>query len=84
VITEAEFTRMLKEGVPFTRAPSLAFEYSNFGYALLGRIITNVSGMPYDQYIGRTIMRPLAMKLHRLRSARLADRAAGDRLSLGE
>jgi CubicO group peptidase (beta-lactamase class C family) len=61
VISEAEFTRMLKEGVPFTRAPGLAFEYSNFGYALLGRIITNVSGMPYDQYISRTIQRPLGM-----------------------
>ncbi len=61
VITEAEFTRMLKEGVPFTRAPGLAFEYSNFGYALLGRIVTNVSGMPYDRYIMRTIQRPLGM-----------------------
>ncbi|HEY0627381.1 MAG TPA: serine hydrolase domain-containing protein [Allosphingosinicella sp.] len=61
VISEAEFTRMLKEGVPFTRAPGTAFEYSNFGYALLGRIITNVSGLPYDQYISRTIQRPLGM-----------------------
>jgi CubicO group peptidase (beta-lactamase class C family) len=61
VISEAEFTKMLKEGVPFTRAPGLTFEYSNFGYALLGRIVTNVSGMPYDRYIMRTIQRPLGM-----------------------
>ncbi|HZW48171.1 MAG TPA: serine hydrolase domain-containing protein, partial [Microvirga sp.] len=61
VIGEAEFTRMLKEGVPFTRTPGTAFEYSNFGYALLGRIVTNVSEMPYDQYIMRTIQRPLGM-----------------------
>jgi CubicO group peptidase (beta-lactamase class C family) len=61
VITEAEFTRMLKDGVPFTRAPGLTFEYSNFGYALLGRIVTNVSGLPYDQYIIRNIQRPLGM-----------------------
>jgi CubicO group peptidase (beta-lactamase class C family) len=61
VITEAEFTRMLTDGVPFTRAPQTAFEYSNFGYALLGRIITNVSGRPYDQYIEAEIMRPLGM-----------------------
>jgi CubicO group peptidase (beta-lactamase class C family) len=61
VLTEAEFTRMLQAGVPFTRSPGTAFEYSNLGYALLGRIITNVSGMPYDQYISRNIQRPLGM-----------------------
>ena len=61
VLTEEEFTRMLQQGVPFTRAPGMAFEYSNFGYALLGRIITNVAGMPYDQYISRNIQRPLGM-----------------------
>lgn len=61
VLTEAEFTRMLTDGVPFTRAPQTAFEYSNFGYALLGRIVTNVSGRPYDQYIEAEIMRPLGM-----------------------
>ncbi|WP_233222134.1 serine hydrolase domain-containing protein [Allosphingosinicella deserti] len=61
VISEAEFTAMLKTGVPYTRAPQTAFEYSNFGYALLGRIVTNVSGLPYDQYIARTIQRPLGM-----------------------
>ena len=42
---------MLQDGVPFTRAPQTAFEYSNFGYALLGRIVTNVSGRPYNDYI---------------------------------
>lgn len=60
-ISEAEFTRMLTEGVPFTRTPGTAFEYSNFGYALLGRIITNVSGRSYKDYIEQTIMRPLGM-----------------------
>jgi D-alanyl-D-alanine-carboxypeptidase/D-alanyl-D-alanine-endopeptidase len=47
--------------VPFTRAPATAFEYSNLGYALLGRIVTNVSGRPYKDYIEQTIMRPLGM-----------------------
>ena len=61
VMDEATFTAMLKRGVPFTRAPGTAFEYSNFGYALLGRIVTNVSGMPYDRYIATTIQRPLGM-----------------------
>ncbi len=61
VLTPAEFTRMLRDGVPFTRTPGTAFEYSNFGYALLGRIVSNVSGRPYKDYIEQTIMRPLGM-----------------------
>lgn len=61
IMSEAEFTRILVEGVPFTRAPQMAFEYSNFGYALLGRIVTNVSGRPYKDYIEAEIMRPLGM-----------------------
>jgi CubicO group peptidase (beta-lactamase class C family) len=61
VLPEADFTRMLQAGVPFTRAPGIAHEYSNFGYAVLGRIIANVSGVPYDQYIEQQIMRPLGM-----------------------
>ena len=58
---DAEFTRLLRRGVPFTRAPDSQFEYSNFGYALLGRIVTNVSGRPYKDYIEQEIMRPLGM-----------------------
>lgn len=61
VITEAEFTKMLRDQPPFSRAPGLAFEYSNFGYALLGRIVTNVSGRPYDQFIQAEIQKPLGM-----------------------
>ncbi|HZF95812.1 MAG TPA: serine hydrolase domain-containing protein [Allosphingosinicella sp.] len=60
-MSEADFTRMLRDGVPFTRAPGLQMEYSNFGYALLGRIVTNVSGRPYNRYIEAEIMRPLGM-----------------------
>jgi CubicO group peptidase (beta-lactamase class C family) len=61
VLTEAEFTQMLREGVPYSRTPQTAMEYSNFGYALLGRIITNVSGRPYQDYIREEVMRPLGM-----------------------
>jgi CubicO group peptidase (beta-lactamase class C family) len=33
VITEPSSPGMIASGVPFTRAPGTAFEYSNFGYA---------------------------------------------------
>ena len=38
---------MMRGGIPFSTAPGTAYEYSNFGFAILGRIVANVSGMPY-------------------------------------
>lgn len=61
VRTPAEFTAMLKAGVPFHSAPGSSFEYSNFGYATLGRVITNVSGNPYQRWVGDNLFRPLGM-----------------------
>lgn len=60
-LPEAEFTRLLAEGVPFTRTPGLAMEYSNLGYALLGRIVSNVSGQPYADYITGLVFTRLDM-----------------------
>ncbi|MDH4109030.1 MAG: beta-lactamase family protein [Gammaproteobacteria bacterium] len=60
-LPEDEFTALLEHGVNFTRAPGMAYEYSNLGYALLGRIITNVSGTPYADTIEARLLRPLGM-----------------------
>ena len=48
-LRETEFTKMLKAGVPFSTSPGTRYEYSNFGYATLGRIITNVSKQDYAE-----------------------------------
>jgi len=60
-LPDGEFSALLREGVPFSHPPGTAMEYSNLGYALLGRIIANVSGMPYDAYIRQTLLAPLGM-----------------------
>ena len=75
--TEAEFTKMLQQGIPFSSAPGVAYEYSNYGFAILGRIVTNASGIPYRQYITDTILRPLGMTSTTLEPASVpADRLA--------
>jgi serine-type D-Ala-D-Ala carboxypeptidase/endopeptidase len=61
-LPEKDFTRLLREGVPFTRVPAMGYEYSNLGYALLGRIVTNVSHRPYAETISGTLLTPLAMR----------------------
>ncbi|MBO0947456.1 serine hydrolase domain-containing protein [Fibrella forsythiae] len=59
--SEAEFTQFLKGGVSLSNAPGVAYEYANLGFALLGRIITNVTKQPYQQYITNAILKPLGM-----------------------
>ena len=59
--TDDEMARMMRNGIPFSTAPGTAYEYSNYGFAILGRIVTQASGMPYRRYISENILRPLGM-----------------------
>lgn len=36
--------------------PGTVYSYSNFGYCLLGRVIEDASGVPYEEYIARNIL----------------------------
>ncbi|WP_243453407.1 serine hydrolase domain-containing protein [Polymorphobacter multimanifer] len=60
-LPEADFTAMLAAGVPFSRVPAERHEYSNFGYATLGRMIRNVTGRPFEAVVADTLFRPLGM-----------------------
>jgi CubicO group peptidase (beta-lactamase class C family) len=55
----AELDALVASGVRRTRQARTGFEYSNLGYALLGRIITVVSGDEYTTFIERELLRPL-------------------------
>ena len=59
--TDAEMSEMIRRGIPFSTSPGTAYEYSNFGFAILGRIVQNVSRMPYSRYLQQQILRPLGM-----------------------
>jgi CubicO group peptidase (beta-lactamase class C family) len=76
-IGESVFTRWLRAGIPFSNAPNLTFEYSNYAYAMLGRIVTRVSGMSFQDYVTKNILQPLQMRATtwdktRVRASRLA------------
>lgn len=55
------FDDLVSQGLSFTRAPRMGFEYSNLGYALLGRVISVVSGMDYLDFVKTEIHNPLTM-----------------------
>jgi len=59
--TDQELIAFVKSGISFSTNPSAQFEYSNLGYGLLGRIVSNVSGQHYQDYVIEKILRPLGM-----------------------
>ena len=42
--------------------PGEVITYSNYGFALAGYIVENVSGIPFDEYMDTQIFQPLQMK----------------------
>lgn len=60
--SDKDLVTFLKGKISFSTVPNTAYEYSNLGFALLGKIVTKVSGKPYQQYIRESIWEPLGMK----------------------
>lgn len=58
--TQKEFRSVFKELETISEVET-DVNYSNIGYALLGEIITKVSGVPYEDYIQEEILNPLKM-----------------------
>jgi CubicO group peptidase (beta-lactamase class C family) len=56
-----DFAAILARGVRAAWAPGTYFEYSNLGYAVLGRVITAVAQADYADFVRDRILGPLAM-----------------------
>jgi serine-type D-Ala-D-Ala carboxypeptidase/endopeptidase len=58
-----EFSEFLRGGVSFAWAPGTCFEYSNLGYAILGRVVAAAAGTGYPQFVRDRLLRPLGLSL---------------------
>ena len=70
-ISAAQMTRLLRGGIPFSNAPGVAYEYSNYGFALLGAIVSRASGRSYNDYLASTILAPLGMTATSMEASRV-------------
>jgi CubicO group peptidase (beta-lactamase class C family) len=59
--TDKDLIALIEKQLSFSNPPGIAFEYSNLGFALQGKIISVVSGMRYQDYIKKYIWEPLGM-----------------------
>ncbi len=77
--TDETMKAWLRAGIPFSTAPGTAYEYSNYGFAILGQVVARVSGRPYADYVRDQILLPLGMRSSTFQMANVAR----DRLALG-
>ena len=64
---------MVRAGLTFNRNVNTGFEYSNLSYALLGRIISQVTGEIYEDFMEREIFSALGMHASTFISAEVSD-----------
>ncbi|GAO44773.1 serine hydrolase [Flavihumibacter petaseus] len=60
-ITDSAMLAMFARGISFSTAAGTQYEYSNMGFAMLGYIVSRVSGKTYEAYTQEKIFRPLGM-----------------------
>ena len=70
-LSDAQLAAMLRRGIPFSNAPGVAYEYSNYGFMILGRVVSRASGMPYEQFVTARILKPLGMASTTLEPSRV-------------
>lgn len=61
-MSEEAFSDLIRSQIcRFTRAPGMVFEYSNLGYAILGRVVQRASGMRCQDFIQTRILDVLGL-----------------------
>jgi CubicO group peptidase (beta-lactamase class C family) len=55
------FVELLRAGPRLAWTPGVRFEYSNLGYGILGRVISNVAGSEYRDVVQERLLAPLEM-----------------------
>jgi len=63
---------------PLTSPPGLRWAYSNFGYCLLGRVIEQVTGEPYADYVQANILAVCGIRDMRIAGNKLQERASNE------
>jgi CubicO group peptidase (beta-lactamase class C family) len=66
------------ENLPLTYPPGQHWAYSNFGYWVLGRVIGQVTGQPYADYIQANIFAPCGISDMRISGNKLNQRAPNE------
>jgi CubicO group peptidase (beta-lactamase class C family) len=69
---------------PLTYPPGQHWAYSNFGYCVLGRVIEQVTGQPYADYVQSKILAPCDISDMKIAGNKLSQRAPNEVVYVGQ
>jgi CubicO group peptidase (beta-lactamase class C family) len=72
------------DNVPLTSPPGTQWAYSNFGYCLLGRVIEQVTGQPYEGYVQSNILAPCGITSMQVAQNSERHRASDEAVYIGQ
>jgi CubicO group peptidase (beta-lactamase class C family) len=75
---QAKLISWVLDTLPLTSPPGLRWTYSNFGYCLLGRVIEQVTGQPYADYVQANVLAPCGITDMRIAGNKLKARAPNE------
>lgn len=76
-LSRDELSAWLAAGLRLVFPPGSSFEYSNLGYAILGEVITRLSGQDYREFVREHIIEPLGLTHTRFVADELDSAAPG-------
>ena len=80
-------TKLITETIanlPLTNPPGTHWAYSNFGYCILGRIIEQVTGQPYESYVQANILVPCGITTMQIAKNKESQRAPNEVVYFGQ
>lgn len=65
-------------GKPLQFTPGTSYNYSNFGYCILGRVIEKVTGISYEQFVQQNVLATFGISDMKMGHTQLSQRAPGE------
>lgn len=69
-----QLIKRVHQACPIDVAPGTTYSYSNFGYSILGRVIEEVTGDDYDEWILENVLAPCGIESMQVGAMRKRDR----------
>ncbi len=83
-MSQTELISWTLDNLPLEHEPGTHYDYSNFGFCLLGRVIEKISGQTYEQFVKDNVLNPIGITDMQIAGNTLAERKTNEVVYYGQ